>query len=290
MRIGRYARTYLSDISNKELFKGGTRFSYYDVGRGPVVLLIHGFNGTKIQWRMFMQALIGRYRLIALDVPGFVFDDTLTSKGEYSLRPLLSHLDEFVQALKLKSFHLMGHSAGSTLAAFYALENPEYVESLSLMAMPAFFKDPDDPLSIYTHAVDTYLPLTPEGIDRLLHFLYETPPRLPQYFLNRYIHVVNEHRGIRMEVLQEIFRQTGMLVPRLRKLQVPALYLYGDKDKITPQSSVDYLAAKVPAIQLHRLESTGHIPCIEKPKESAAIFESFVRFCERKRLTNATRG
>lgn len=285
-RLGMYARTYLSDIKTKKLVANGRTFSYYDVGNGPLVVLLHGFNGTKVQWRMFMCALMHRYRLIALDIPGFVFDAKLSSKEDYSLGPLISHIEDFLREISAKQIHLVGHSAGSTLASFYTIENQRQVSSLTLMAMPALFKDPDDPLSIYTQAVETYLPKTPEGISRLLHLLYEKPPRMPHYFLSRYIAAVNEFRGIRMDVLQEVFRQTGMLVPRLRKLDVPTLYMYGDRDKITPQSSVDYLAAKVPSIQLHRLDQTGHIPCIEKPTESAAVFESFIRYCDRYYVNN----
>jgi pimeloyl-ACP methyl ester carboxylesterase len=86
-------------------------------GTGVPVLCLHGFLGEGSVWLPLMEHLPTRW--IALDLLGF----GLSSKPDlrYNIWHQVAFLQEFVVALGLKRFWLMGHSYGGWTAAAYAI-------------------------------------------------------------------------------------------------------------------------------------------------------------------------
>ncbi|MEH6718011.1 MAG: 3-oxoadipate enol-lactonase [Aurantimonas endophytica] len=58
-------------------------------------------------------------------------------------------------------------------------------------------------------------------------------------------------------------------------LGLPVLCVVGDKDGSTPPELVRSTAALIPAAEFIVVENTGHLPCIEQPKVTAALVERF---------------
>ncbi len=97
----------------------------------PVVLFLHGFMGSSEDWRDTITALKGRYRCLAVDLPGH--GDSLGLPPEdYTLdgaaRTLLDLLDE----IDVKRSALVGYSMGGRLALYLALRYPERCAGLFL--------------------------------------------------------------------------------------------------------------------------------------------------------------
>lgn len=64
---------------------------------------------------------------------------------------------------------------------------------------------------------------------------------------------------------------------RLGELKMPVLVLWGEDDAIVPASAGRELADALPNARFHQLASCGHLPTLEKPAESAALFKNFLR-------------
>jgi pimeloyl-ACP methyl ester carboxylesterase len=110
----------------------GAKTRYYDVGQGEVILLIHGARpgGTSSAntWTPVFAGLSKRFRVLAPDRLGHGM--TENPKGEYTPAAEMEHVYNFIKALKLEKFHIMGQSTGAYHAARVTLEHPDWIKTL----------------------------------------------------------------------------------------------------------------------------------------------------------------
>jgi pyruvate dehydrogenase E2 component (dihydrolipoamide acetyltransferase) len=111
----------------------GANISYLRRGEtGDSVLLIHGFGGDKNGWLFNHEAVAAGRVVYALDLPGHgssdkrIADPTLAGFAKGILR--------FADRLDLGAFHLVGHSFGGAISLFAALEAPERIRSVTVIA------------------------------------------------------------------------------------------------------------------------------------------------------------
>lgn len=104
-----------------------------DEGTGPVVLFVHGMWGASYLYRKLIPQLAQRgLRAVVFDLPGFgfaarpkEFDYTWTGLGRYAAAA--------VDALELKTFHLVVHDIGGPVGFELASDRPDQVTSLTLL-------------------------------------------------------------------------------------------------------------------------------------------------------------
>ncbi len=110
----------------------GARTRYYEIGEGEPILLIHGARpgGTSSAntWVSIFAGLSKRFRVLAPDRLGHGM--TENPKGEYTVTAEMEHLYNFIKAMKLDKFHIMGQSTGAYHAARITLEHSELVKTL----------------------------------------------------------------------------------------------------------------------------------------------------------------
>ena len=99
---------------------------------GPAVILIHGFGGDLDNWLFNIDALAQKARVYALDLPGH--GQSVKQVVDPSLSGLAEALRSFMEAVSVESAHLVGHSMGAAVAARLACDNPDMVQSLSLIS------------------------------------------------------------------------------------------------------------------------------------------------------------
>lgn len=114
----------------------GINVNYTTRGKGPALLLVHGWNSSHEQWSLNLRQLARGFRVIAVDLPGHG-DSQVPPDFDYSLEAHVAWLEGFRKAMRLSSCGLVGHSLGGTIAAAYAAEHPERVRALVLVATPA---------------------------------------------------------------------------------------------------------------------------------------------------------
>ncbi len=113
---------------------GSAKIAYEERGKGAPVVLLHGWNSSRKQWLLNLKALARRLRVIAPDLPGY--GESEESDFPYTLNGMASFLDAFREALRLPSFHLVGHSMGGCISIRYAALFPQRVGRLVLVSTP----------------------------------------------------------------------------------------------------------------------------------------------------------
>ena len=112
----------------------GLTFPYYDYGKGPVVLLLHGFPDSKYLWRYQLEALAtAGFRVIAPDLRGYGDAPKPEGVDEYTFPEILSDLSGLLDKLSIERVHVIGHDWGGGVAWTFAGKFPE--RSLSVTGL-----------------------------------------------------------------------------------------------------------------------------------------------------------
>jgi len=109
----------------------GARLHYVDEGRGPVLFMVHGNPTWSFLYRKLIAGLAGRFRCIAVDLPGFGLSvappgyDYRPESHRHCLAALLDHLD-------IRAGTLVGHDWGGPIGIGAALAAPGRIDRFIL--------------------------------------------------------------------------------------------------------------------------------------------------------------
>lgn len=111
----------------------GAVLTYDERGSGePAALFVHGWQGDRTVWRGVTDALPARHRLISLDLRGF--GESNRAIGPYCIERFAADLQELVEGLGIAPVVVVGHSMGGTVALRFAVDAPELLRRLVLIA------------------------------------------------------------------------------------------------------------------------------------------------------------
>lgn len=119
-----------------QLTKGKATYTLEGEGAGPTLVAIHGLPGSVRDFRWLATSLGGSVRMLRLNMPGFHGTDISCSPGA-SLEARVDFVCECLEALKVDSFVVMGHSMGGPVAMGVATRMPERVKGVALIASVA---------------------------------------------------------------------------------------------------------------------------------------------------------
>jgi epoxide hydrolase 4 len=106
-------------------------------GKGPLVLLLHGFPEHWATWRHQIPALVqAGFRVVAPDLRGFGLSDKPLGLDAYRLDVLAEDVARLVTALGEERAALVGHDWGGALAWYCAMWHPERVSRLAVLNCP----------------------------------------------------------------------------------------------------------------------------------------------------------
>jgi proline iminopeptidase len=287
---------------------------YFLSGEGKPVLVIHGgpgFPPTK-PWDG-LESLTGDYQFFyyhqrgcghstrpidTFDSQNFMQNVTILEKV-LGLSAQLADIERIRRILGFEKLILIGHSYGGFLAALYAVEFPEHVEKMVLIAPAGVLKMPIE---------------EGEGFEKIKDYLSEKQKEEFDDFLSRYfdygkiftksekdLSILNaeyiQHFGAAMEsrglelpgmtkenlalsggwMVHALYLSLGMtydLREELKKIPVPVLVLHGEKDMMPIEASQEY-ADLLPEGKIYMIPESTHFPFSENPVQFARIVTDF---------------
>ena len=258
---------------------GDTRWSYYEGGEGPTIVLLHGFADSKEVWLDVAKQLTPHFHLVIPDLPGWG-ESSRDVNASYNIDAQAARLQTFVQTLGLGRFLLAGHSMGGAIAGVYAAEHPEHVGELALLdAFGLKFKE--NAFARETLAgKDPFVFSDRAGFWHAADLVFDQRPDIPGRFVDVLVaRNVKDHAFI-AKVLGELREPSQYLAVqnRLDQLTMPVLGLWCKDDKVIDISALDSLRnglVHASAISTSTLNGCGHMPELEKPDETAQILTAF---------------
>lgn len=277
--LGVAAERSLSGLSSKTVVVDGETWHYLEGGRkgAEVLLLLHGFGGDKDNWTRFARDLTGRYRVLAPDLPGFG-ESARKPDWDYALRPQRSRVHDFAQTLGLEQFHLVGNSMGGHLAALYTHAYPEQVLSMALFDNSGVTApNESDFLRALAKGENPLLVDSIEDFDRLLAFASYKEPFLPWPIRGVFAKRALEHAEFNRHIFAALIGDNASnLEPILTDIEVPVLFLWGEYDRVLDVSIINVMQPLMPQAEVIVMKNTGHLPMLERPKETAMHYLGFV--------------
>lgn len=105
-------------------------------GKGPPLLLLHGYTQTHVMWHRVAPALAERFRLVIPDLPGYGWSavpQADSAHAPYDKRSMAGVMIEIMTALGHQRFALAGHDRGGRVAYRLALDHPDRVTRMATL-------------------------------------------------------------------------------------------------------------------------------------------------------------
>ncbi len=251
----------------------GMKTRFVVAGDGDPLVLVHGGGpgaSGEYGWRRNIPALAEHFQVYALDRIGFgLTDKPLIS---YSDQVLADHLAGFIDALCLERVHMMGNSMGAYGVARYAVDHPERVRKMVLVASGSIATamglehKPTDAQRAMRRAAEEP---TRENMRAMLEGLVQNRDAITDDLIEGRIKVATlpgakeaqrSMQNYRARLKDDPnLRQQYSLRYRLSELTIPMIMIWGKQDRFAPIELGHRLREMLPNLTaFHVFEDSGH--------------------------------
>ena len=253
------------------------------------VILVHGLGGTKSSFYETVAALTPEYTVHAIDLPGFG-SSSKPLRAAYDADFFARHVLRFMDTLAIDRAHLVGNSMGGRVSLEVALQAPNRVRTLGLLAPSlAWLRGRQwSPLVSVLRPELAALPHTISSAQVRKRFwsMIARPERLDPSvaeiaadefaatYRSRTARVAFA-AAARNIYLEKPHGPNGFW-PRLERLEPPALFVWGSDDPLVPASFSRHVAAILPEARQVVMSDCGHVPQVELPERTHSMLQSFI--------------
>lgn len=286
------------------IHNGETIFYQKRSGGEKAVILIHGNMSSSNHWKTLMNVLDPKYTLYAPDLRGFglsTYHQTIKSLKDFS-----DDIKQLVDGLGLTKVSLIGWSLGGGVAMRFALDYPELVEKIVLLASistrgyPIFSMNKDRTFNVKKR-LKTLEEIKSDYRMTWMEELYKTNNRKElKNVLNNLIFTVNQpdeqtyeeaidnmlkqrnlaeaNHAINMFNISNHFNGTFHGTDEAKNIHVPVLNIYGDQDRTVTKRMIDEINTDLrDCVKTVKLENCGHAPEIDDLPTLKQEIEKFLQ-------------
>ena len=271
----------------------GVRLHYVEYGKGPLILLLHGFPECWYAWRYQLPALAeAGYRVVAPDLRGYNLSDKPRGVDAYRLECLVGDVTALIRALGEERAAVVGHDWGGVIAWQLAMSEPQVVSKVIILNAPhpqrylEALKTPGQLLRSW-YVLFFQLPWLPELIIRSFDFA-----GLRQRLLKEPAHP-DAFDEASVKVYQQALAQPGALTAAInyyragfrsllrglrqtiRPIEIPALVIWGEQDRYLGTDLLNGLDSWVKHLTVDRIPDASHWVQAEVPDR---VNERIIRF------------
>ncbi len=249
-----YVQMRLTGVESNSVQVEGYRMHYFAEGPkdGPVVVLVHGLGGRAEDWRNLAPHLAREgYRVYLPDLIGYGRSEQ-PADFSYSVRDEAGVVVGFMDALGLKQVDLGGWSMGGGIAQHVASAHADRVRKLMLFDSAGIFQLPKWNVELFT-------PRTPGEIDQLDALLMPVQPKVPGFIAKDIIRLSGKNAWVIHRALATMLTGRDATDKMLPELKMPVLLVWGEEDRITPESQGETMHKLVPQSELAVFAGCGHL-------------------------------
>src|SRR5216683_1691970 len=217
--------------------------AWFEVGRGAPLILIHGLADDHRAWRRALPDLVLRHRVLMYDLRGH--GETSLGRPDGTLTQLAADLASLMKSIGVGSADVAGFSLGGTIAMRMAIDHPELVKRLVLVATSS---------RVGKTAADWYR--------RRVDMVEQEDPEL---------------RATLDRDTADVYAQApAELDPELAGISAPTLIVASELDRHCPPKAAEVIAAGIKGSRMEVIAGAGHPIPVEKPRELAGSMNAFL--------------
>lgn len=264
-----------------------------ELGDGEPILLVHGGGDGAYEWVPLMPLLARRGRVLAVDRPGHGLADPFDYDGIDLAEHATTFIGDVLDQLELRSATLVSNSIGGWWSAVFALEQPARVRRLVIAGHPpGVTRDVPTPLRILGS------PVVGKPIGRFMlgrpsregnrkfwgQVLVAHPENLPDELLDVDVAHTRRNRDSALSLVRRTVGPGGvrkelLLGERWSALEVPLLFLHGDRDAFVTAnvaSAWATIASQGENVIVASIPDAGHLPWLDAPEAVRDQIERFL--------------
>jgi pimeloyl-ACP methyl ester carboxylesterase len=251
------------------------RICYSDTGKGPVIVLLHGYLESSEVWNGFAEKLSSEFRVISIDLPGHGLSDVY---GEtHTMEFMATAVKELLAILHINKVCLAGHSLGGYVTLAFLELYPEYLSGYCLFHSQPF-SDTPEALEKRKREIE----IVKIGKKNMMY-----PENVIKMFatsnLENFSGALQRSKGIASQIPGEgiIAVLNGMIIRPSRVSlmeagRVPCLWILGLMDNYIPCDVVQTRVNLPSNARVVVLNNSGHMGFVEEEKLSVKIITDFV--------------
>jgi pimeloyl-ACP methyl ester carboxylesterase len=268
----------------------GVPTAYLEAGPadGPPVVLLHGLGATNASLLPCLADLARDHRVIAPDLPGF--GNSAAPRVAYSPAWYAAWLEAFQRAVDARPAVLLGNSMGGRIALEAGLSHPRSVEALVLLAPSPAFRKLRQLVPVMRLVRPELgrlpMPVRHGAVVQVVRAMFSVPDRLPRAWYDaaadecvRVMRSPSHRQALlacaRQIVVVEAHGRHGVW-DRLPGLTPPALFVWGDRDRLVPAAFARHVVDALPDTTSVVLPDCGHVPQFEHPERTMLLVRDFL--------------
>jgi len=255
---------------------------------GIPIILLHGSNADLSTWQPWVEGLSGTYRVIRFDQVGHGLTGPDPSH-DYSRKNFANDIAEVADALGLESFYIGGNSMGGAHTLAFAIAYPDRVRGMILVDAGGGKRIRDSDEEESGGNIGFTIARTP-GINKIAEQI--TPRSLIAQSLEQSVSVKEIVTDEMIDRYWEMLLYPGnraatmarfsgdferMSEEEIAALDMPALILWGDEDRLIPVSAGKWLDQRLPNSQMVIYPGIGHLPQEEAPAQTLADVRAWLK-------------
>jgi pimeloyl-ACP methyl ester carboxylesterase len=243
-----------------------------DIGKGFPLVLVHGFLGSSDMWKLQIEYFKKDFRVIVPSLPGFGKSNHI--KSCESITCMAESILNSLKKLKIKKFHLLGHSMGGMI-----VQEISRLEEDQISKLICYGTGPRGNIPGRFETID-------QSRDKLkINGLKDTAHRIARTWF------IEEEKAKYFYLCEEAGKQTsieaadnGLVamknwngIKNLQNIKNKTLIVWGDQDKAYNFNQVETLNNNIPNSYLKIVKGCSHNVHLEKPNEFNTIVSDFLK-------------
>ena len=251
-----------------------------------LIILMHGFGASAFSYKQILEPLSKVGFVVAYDRAAFGFTErpTTWSLNPYGFEGQMAVLDGMVNNFgEGNNVYVVGHSAGGSLAASYAVENQSKLTGLVLFA-PAVLTTGGSPewlnfilsLPPINHVGPLLVaPIATNGLD-ILYDSYFNRNNVTQETLDGYTAPLKINGWERAFWEFNLAPRDTSIKDRITEIRIPTVVITGDTDRIVPTADSIQVSKMISGSELVVIPRAGHLANEERPSEFSQALIEFI--------------
>lgn len=237
----------MDEYQHKYTNINGIRLHYVTAGKGPPVILLHGFPEFWYAWRHQISVLEKHFEVIAPDLRGYGDTEKSPNVEDYQLNHIVDDVAALIKSLGHEKAHIVGHDWGGAVAWRLALDQPNVVDRLVILNSPHPYIFAKALRSNFRQMLKSWymfffqLPWLPESIFNLFskqilkRILQDSTIRTNTFSdedLNKYHQMLIRPGAFTaaLNYYRAAFRHSSKTIKQIKKIRAPTMLIWGESD------------------------------------------------------------